>query len=168
MKPPKTYMTTEPKNKILLIIIAVLLITNIVLVTFLLINKPSSKKGMRGDRSTMIAAFLQNEIGFDQQQLKQYDSLNVPNRTKIKAMFDTLKSEKENQFKQLTIDNFSDTAILKTANNISAKQKEIEIVLYKHYKEIRNICDPKQLPKFDSLFYKILNKKYTPQKNNNK
>ena len=157
-------MTTEPKNKILLIIIGVLLITNVVLVTFLLINKPFLKKGMRGDRSTMIAAFLQNEIGFDQHQLKLYDSLNVPNRTKVKAMFDILKSEKENEFKQLTIDNFSDTAIFKTANNISAKQKEIEIVLYKHYKEIRNICSPNQLPKFDSLFYKVLNKKYVSQK----
>ena len=157
-------MTTEPKNKILLIIIGVLLITNIVLVSFLLINKPFSKKGMQGDRSIMIAAFLQNEIGFNQQQLKQYDSINVPNRTKVKAMFDTLKSYKENEFKQLAINDFSDTAILKTANIISTKQKEIEIVLYKHYKEIRNICSPEQLPKFDSLFYKILNRKYTSQK----
>lgn len=157
-------MTTEPKNKILLIIIGVLLITNIVLVSFLLINKPFSKKGMQGDRSIMIAAFLQNEIGFNQQQLKQYDSINVPNRTKVKAMFDTLKSYKENEFKQLAINDFSDTAIFKTANIISTKQKEIEIVLYKHYKEIRNICSPEQLQKFDSLFYKILNRKYTFQK----
>ena len=159
MKPPKTSMTTEPKNKILLIIIGVLLLTNLVLITFLIINKPFSKKGMRGDRSIIIGAFLQNEIGFDQQQLKQYDSLSVPNRTKVKALFDTLKSDKGNEFKQLTLDNFSDTAILKTAKNISTKQKEIEIVLYKHYKEIRNICSPQQLAKFDSLFYKVLNKK---------
>ena len=157
-------MTTEPKNKILLIIIGVLLLTNLVLITFLLINKPFSKKGMLGDRSAMIAAFLQNEIGFDQQQLKQYDSLNVPNRMKVKALFDTLKSDKENEFKQLTTNNFSDTAIIKTANTISIKQKEIEIVLYKHFKEIRNICNPQQLPKFDSLFYKVLNKKYASQK----
>lgn len=164
MKPPKTSMTTVPKNKILLIIIGVLLITNLVLISFLLINKPSSKKGMQGDRSAIIAAFLQNEIGFTQQQLKQYYSLNVPNRTKVKTMFDTLKSDKEIEFKQLTSDNFSDTAILKIANNIAAKQKQIEIVLYKHYKEIRNICSPQQLPKFDSLFYKVLNKKYVLQK----
>ena len=119
---------------------------------------------MRGDRSAMIAAFLQNEIGFDQKQLKQYDSLNGPNRIKVKAMFDTLKSEKENEFKQLTTNNFSDTAIFKTANTISEKQKEIEIVLYKHFKEIRNICNSQQLPKFDSLFYKVINKKYVSQK----
>ena len=164
MKPLKTYMIKETKNKTLLIIIVVLLLTNLILITFLVINKPFSKKGMRGDRSTMIAAFLQNEIRFNQRQLKQYDSLNVPNRIKVKALFDTLKNDKENHFKLLALDNFSDTAIFKTANTIATKQKEIDIVLYKHYKEIRNICSPEQLPKFDSLFYKILNRKYTSQK----
>lgn len=157
-------MTTAPRNKILLLIIGVLLLTNIVLVSFLLINKPSSKRGSRGDRSTMIASFLQKEIGFNPQQLKQYDSLSEPNRNMVKAMYDTLGNYKENQFKKLTIDNFSDTAIINTANDIAVKQKEIEIVLYKHFKEIRTLCTPQQQPVFDSLFYKVLNRKFMPPK----
>ena len=155
-------MTTEPKNKILLIIIGVLLLTNVVLITFLL--KPSSKKGARGDRTAIIATFLQKEIGFDKQQLKQYDSLSELNQPKVKAMFDALKNEKEVHFKQLATENFSDTAIIKTANTIAIKQKEIEIILYQHYKEIRSLCNPQQQPAFDSLFYKVLNKKYMPKK----
>lgn len=164
MKPPKPSMTTKPRNKVLLLIIGVLLLTNIILVSFLLLNKPSSKRGARGDRSAMISSFLQKDIGFEQQQLRQYDSLSEPNRIRIKAMFDTLGKYKENQFKQLAIDNFSDTAIIKTANDIADKQKGIEIILCNHFKEIRNICTPQQRPVFDSLFYKILNKKYIPAK----
>ena len=155
-------MTTEPKNKILLVIIGVLLLTNFVLIAFLL--KPSSKRGPRGERTAMIATFLQKEIGFDDQQLKQFDSLSGVNRTKVKAMFEALKNDKDGQFKILATGNFSDTAIVKSADTIALKQKEIEIVLYKHYKEIRNLCSPKQQPAFDSLFYKVLNKRYMPQK----
>ena len=163
MKPPKTTMTTEPKNKILLIIIGVLLLTNFVLIAFLL--KPTSRKGSRGERTAMIANFLQKEIGFDNQQLKQYDSISGLNRTKVKAMFEVLKNDKDGQFKELATGNFNDTAIVRSANTIALKQKEIEIVLYRHYKEIRNLCSPQQQPAFDSLFYKVLNKRNIPPKN---
>ncbi len=157
-------MTTDPKNKILIVIIAVLLLTNIVLVSFLLLNKPSSKKGMRSDRTALIAAFLEKELGFDQQQLKQYENISDPNRTKVSAMFEALGKDKEQQFKQLATDNFSDAAILKTADLIAFRQKEIDIVLYNHFKQIRNLCTPPQQPKFDSMFYKVLSKKFTSQK----
>ena len=157
-------MTTDPKNKILIVIIAVLLLTNIVLVSFLLLNKPSSKKGMRSDRTALIAAFLEKELGFDQQQLKQYENISDPNRTQVSAMFEALGKDKEQQFKQLATDNFSDAAILKTADLIAFRQKEIDIVLYNHFKQIRNLCTPPQQPKFDSMFYKVLSKKFTSQK----
>lgn len=155
-------MTTEPKNKILLIIIGVLLMTNFVLIAFLL--NPSSKKGPRGDKTAMIATFLQKEIGFDNQQLKQYDSISDLNRTKVKAMFEALKNDKDGEFKELATGNFNDTAIAKSANTIALKQREIEMVLYQHYKEIRNLCSPQQQPAFDSLFYKVLNKRNMPPK----
>ena len=163
MKPLKPAMNKEPKNKILLIIISVLLLSNIVLVIFLL--KPFSKNGPRGNRTEMIATFLQKEIGFNQQQLKQYDSLSEPNRTKVKAMFEALRNDKENKFKQLASEKFSDSVIINISTAIATQQEEIEIILYKHYRDIRNLCSTTQQPVFDSLFYKVLNRKFTPQKN---
>jgi protein CpxP len=152
-------MNAQPKNKILLIIIGILLLANLALISFFIINKAAAKKGMRRDRNAMITEFLQKDIGFNQQQLHQYDSLNGQHRIKIKAMFDEIRNDKEQQFKQLTIDNFSDSSINNTAALSAGKQKEIEIVVYKHFKDIRNLCTPQQQPKFDSLFYKVLNKK---------
>lgn len=157
-------MNTQPKSKILLIIIGILLVANLVLLSFFMINKPAAKKGMRGDRKAMIAEFLQKEIGFNQQQLQQYDSLNQQHRTKVKAMFDEVRNDKENQFKQVTSANFSDSSIINTAALSAGRQKEIEIVMFKHFKDIRNLCTPQQQPKFDSLFYKVLNKKNDERK----
>lgn len=156
-------MSQAPKNRILLIIIGILLLTNIVLIATLVL-KPTPKKGMRGDRYSMIANFLQNELKFNKIQLQQYDSLNTQHRIKMKSLFDSLKKDREIQFKELSAQHFSDSAINTTAINTSNKQANIERVMLHHLKEIRELCTPQQLPKFDSLFYKAFNKKNEDQK----
>ena len=157
-------MNTQPKSKILLIAIGILLVANLVLLCFFIANKPVEKKGSRGDRKAMMVAFLKNDIGFNQQQLQQYDSLNEKHRTKIKTVFDAARTDKEKQFKQMTNDDFSDSAIINTAALFADKQKEIQIVMFKHFKDIRNLCTPQQQPKFDSLFYSMLSKRNDERK----
>ena len=147
-------MNLTPKNRILLIIIGILLISNIALITTLVL-KPGAKKGMRGDRFSMITTFLQNEIDFSKYQMQQYNSLNTEHRLKMKALFDQLKKDKEVQLKVLSAQQFNDSAIIKTAVLFSNKQIDIETAMLHHFKDIRAICTPQQLPKFDSLFYKI-------------
>lgn len=157
-------MSTQSKNKILLVIIGILLITNVALVSFYSLSKPVEKKGMRPDKTAMISAFLKNELKFNQTQLTQYDSLGNQHRILIKAKFDAIRKEKETEFTQLTRDNFSDSSINNTAVLFSAKQKEIEIIMFNYFKDIRNLCTPEQQPKFDSLFYKMLTKKNDERK----
>ncbi len=152
-------MSTQSKSKILLIIIGILLIANIALVSFYVLNRPAAKKMVRSDRTAAVSTFLQHEVGFNQQQLTQYDSLSRQHRALIKPLFNKVRMEKENEFKQLTSDNFSDSSIENTAVLFSTKQKEIEIAMFKYFKNIRNICTPQQQPKFDSLFYKVFNKR---------
>ena len=157
-------MNTQPKSKIFLIAIGILLVANLVLLCFFITNKATEKKGVRGDRKAMMLAFLKNDIGFNQQQLQQYDTLNEAHRTKIKALFDEVRSDKEKQFKQMTIDDFSDSAVVNTASIFAGKQKQIEIVMFKHFKNIRALCTPQQQSKFDSLFYSMMNKKNEERK----
>jgi hypothetical protein len=157
-------MPTQSKSKILLIIIGILLIANIALVSFYFLNRPAAKKRMRSDRTAAVSTFLQNELGFSKQQLRQYDSLSSHHRSTIKPLFDKIRMEKENEFKQLALDNFSDSSIDNMAVLFSTKQKDIEITMFKYFKNIRNLCTPQQQPKFDSLFYKVFNKRSEPRK----
>jgi len=151
-------MNTQPKSKLLIIIIGILLISNIILASFFLL-KPASKKMMRGDRYAQISIFLQNEVGFSIEQLNLYNSLNEHHKIKIKALFDRVKNEKDIQLKLLIAQHFNDTAIVKTAAQFVANQQQIEMVMFNHFKDIRNLCTPEQQPKFDSLFYTILSKR---------
>ena len=157
-------MNPQSKNKILLIIIGVLLITNMVLLSFFIFNKEAPKKSWREERKTMIHSFLQKEIGFNQQQLQQYNVLNEQHRNKIKPMYDAVKIEKENAFKKLANDNFSDSSIFTAVARATDKQKEIEITMFKYFKDIRTLCTPAQQPAFDSLFYKMLNRRNEDKK----
>jgi len=154
-----------PKSKLLLIIIGILLLSNIVLLSFLMLNKPAQKRGMRGgDRYAVISSFLKTDIGFSKEQLQQYDTLHAHHRTIIKAMFDSVRSNKEIYLKDLSSSHFSDSAITATATLSVNNQKDIEVLIFRHFRDIMSICTPEQQPKFDSLFYKVLNRKNEEQK----
>ena len=72
---------------------------------------------------------------------------------------DSLRSIKEKQFKELAAANFNDSAMNSIAERSAASQKAMELRMFNHLRKIRLLCKPEQLPKFDSLFSKVLNRK---------
>jgi periplasmic protein CpxP/Spy len=149
----------QNRSKVFLLIIGILLIANIAMLTFFLMKKDNGRFDKRPDRKAMIADFLKKEIGFSQAQLQQYDTLSDKHRENIKKMFDSLRSSKDNQFKQLTAGDFSDSVMNSVADRSAASQKIMELQMFTHLKSVRMLCTPEQLPKFDSLFVKILNRR---------
>lgn len=155
----------QNRSKVFLTIIGILLVANIVLVSFLLMKKDGGKREKRPDRKTIIAGFLKNEIGFDTIQLKEYDSLSTRHTDNMKKVMDSLKGTKEKQFKELAAINFSDSAMNIIADRSATTQKAMELRMFNHLRKIRLLCKPEQLPKFDSLFGKVLTRKGNePQK----
>jgi hypothetical protein len=149
----------QNRNKVFLSIIGILLIANIAMVSFFIFKKDDRKHEKRMDRKTMIADFLKKEIRFDAAQLQQYDTLSTRHRENMKKMFDSLRSSKDKQFAALTAGNFSDSVMNIVAEQSAASQKMMELQMFNHLKNVRMLCKPEQLPKFDSLFVKILNKR---------
>lgn len=152
-------INTQNKSKILVAIIVMLMIANIVLVSFFLWKKDTGRRDKHEDRKAMIAGFLKNEIGFSTGQLQRYDTLSNNHRDNIKKMFDSLRSSKDKQFKQLASGNFSDSVMNTVAEQSAVSQKLMELQMFNHLKNIRALCTADQLPKFDSLFVKVLNKR---------
>jgi len=149
----------QNNSKIYLLIIGILLVANIAMLTFFIMKKDNSRDGKRPDRKSMIADFLKKEIGFSQAQLQQYDTLSDKHRENIKKMFDSLRSSKDNQFKRLTAGDFSDSVMSRVAEQSASSQKSMELQMFAHLKTVRMLCTPEQLPKFDSLFVKVLNRR---------
>jgi Spy/CpxP family protein refolding chaperone len=148
----------QNRSKVFLTIIGILLVANIAMVSFFLLKK-DTKREKRPDRKAIITNFLKTEIGFDTAQLQQYDTLSNRHRAYMKKMFDSSRITKDNQFKELTTANFSDSAMNNIADRSAAFQKAMELRTFNHFKKIRLLCTPEQQPKFDSLFDKVLNRR---------
>ena len=149
----------QNRSKVFLTVIAILLVANIAMLTFFLMKKDNGRNEKRPDRKTVIADFLKKEIGFNEAQLQQYDTLSDKHRENMKKMFENLRGSKDNQFKQLTSGNFTDSIITSVADQSAASQKIMELQMFNHLKSIRMLCTAEQLPKFDSLFVKVLNRR---------
>jgi periplasmic protein CpxP/Spy len=149
----------QNKSKILITIIGILLVANIALVSFYLLKKDDRRHDKRMDRKTVIADFLKNEIGFNEIQMQQYDSMSTAHSKYMKTMFEANRNSKDKQFKELTAADFSDSVMNSIAEQSAASQKALELQMFSHLKNIRALCTPAQQPKFDSLFVKVLNKR---------
>jgi|SRR5437868_10179103 len=152
-------MISSSKTKLLVTAVIFLLLTNIGMLIFFLCCKGPGKREMRGGREAQMRGFLQKDIGFSDKQLQQYDSLNKNFRENIKRSFTEIAKNSEKEMKLLGQNGFSDSAIAIAVDNASSTQKQMMENMFKHYKEIRQLCTNDQQPKFDSLFYKVYPKR---------
>ena len=149
----------QNRSKVFLLVIAILLVANIAMVAFFVMKKDDRRMEKRPDRKTMIAEFLKKEIGFTPEQLQQYDTLSTRHQENVKKMFEGHRASKDKQFKELASGDFSDSVMNLVADQSAASQKTMELQMFNHLKSIRMLCTQEQLPKFDSLFVKILNRR---------
>lgn len=149
----------QNKSKAFLVIIAILLITNIAMLIFFLTKEGPAKQTTRPDRKTYISNFLKNEIGFNQSQLVQYDTLSNQQKEKMTLFFETMRRRKNEQFKELVAGDFNDSVINRLAEKSATSQKVMEVNMLTHIKSIRQLCTPAQRPAFDSLFVKVFNRR---------
>ncbi|MEO6537738.1 MAG: Spy/CpxP family protein refolding chaperone [Ferruginibacter sp.] len=148
-------MNIQSKSKIVILVIGLLLVANIILLSFFLLNKPDRK---RADHKSPMSGYLQNEIGFNDEQMAVFETIKTKHRSQAKGLFDKMRANKELAFKDLGTQSFSDSAIISAATYAAMQQKELEIQMLQHLKDIRNICTPQQRAKFDSGFYKIMSR----------
>jgi Spy/CpxP family protein refolding chaperone len=148
------------KNKSLIILIAVLLLSNIILAYLLFFNK----RGM--NKNSMHQKYLK-EIGFNAAQVDSFMQIREKGREAVKPIMDSL-SQSRNAYL---------TALSKTPNdtiaiqNLLAKSNEWMFKMDKHnynnLMEAKKICTPEQLKNFDSLIIERFLKRNRKPNNKN-
>lgn len=152
-------MSIQQKNKLLLLIIGMLLITNIAMIVLLFTEKDGPGKRDKPDRRQYIMTYLEKEVGFNQAQLKEYDSLGTIHRNEIKQLFDSMARNRKVVLNELGTHSFSEPAMKVATEKITEQQSIVEYKMIQHLKAIRAICTAEQLPRFDTGFYKIVGKR---------
>jgi Spy/CpxP family protein refolding chaperone len=145
-------MSTQPRNKILIILIGILLATNIILVSLFLLDRTEKKQ----ERRSPMGQYLAKEVGFTDKQMVQFDTIKAQHRRQVKELFDDIRNRREASFKAIGANGFGDSAILNAATFSASQQQQLEVMMLKHIKDIRNICTPAQQKQFDTGFYKVM------------
>ena len=146
------------KTRSLVTIIIFLLVTNVgMLLFFIFSSKPSVKKDSgREQGSGSMYNSLKNEVGFSTAQLEQYQVLRKQQRDIVRPLFGELRGAKKEFYDLLYTDAVSDSLVIADADSIAQKQKRLDMQMFGYFKNIRNICTPGQLQKFDSTVNKVV------------
>jgi Spy/CpxP family protein refolding chaperone len=154
-------MSTTSRNKNLIFIIVVLLLTNIaVLAYFLWFKKPVEKPRLTQEkRAGMMIEMLQKEAGFNDEQIAQYKQLKDLQEKTVKPMFDEMRKAKDSLFRLITNPAVNDSVINSVADIIAQKQKALDLQTFNHFKNLRALCkDQEQAIKYDSAIFRLFKK----------
>lgn len=145
---------SNKKYRALIFIIIFLLATNIVMLILLMSQDPPNKDEHDSGQSRL-SVMLKNEVGFSETQLQQYQAFRNAQQQNVKPLFENIRKLKQNFYDQLSRE-VSDSALNQSASKIGELQKQIDLQMFTYFKNIRNICTPAQLPKYDSAIQQVV------------
>ncbi len=143
------------KNRLLIFLIAGLLISNILLIVFMLKGRgpghhgPPHHKG--GPRDLII-----ERLHLDAVQITKYDTLIQKHRSYLREYEETLLTLKKDLYSNLK--NKADKAtVYYSIDGIAKVQAQIESIHYQHFEDIKNLCKPEQQKDFEKLVDELAN-----------
>ena len=153
---------TSPRNKVLVLIISVLLISNLALVAYLVFGKQKDPKGNRGgDRGKAFSDYIIKEVNFSEDQAATFKQMMTEHFEKLRPLMGEVRKAKDSFFTLMQQPQIPpDSVLQKAAENIAQKQKLQELQSFNHFRKVRELCNEEQKPKFDSVIKKMINRSF--------
>jgi len=153
------------RNRIYVLLIGLLLLSNLALVGFFVLNKPEKRPDAHRDRpSSIMRESLKKDVGFNDQQMAEYDKIIQAHRAQMRPVFEDITHTKENFYRLLSQPSTPDSVLNSTASLIGEKQKLIDMKIFLHFQNLRQLCTPEQRPAFDSLVQKVVQRMIVPMR----
>lgn len=152
-------MTYIRNNKTLVFIIAILLLSNIALLYFLMqTRKDCNKSDKPKDESTRhkIARRLKDEVGFDTTQVAKYEEMSKAHKEAMKPLFENITNAKDSLYKLLMQPDPSDSAVNYYLDMVGERQQMIDQRIFNHFMAVRELSTAAQRPKFDSTIQNVI------------
>ena len=154
---------TSPKNKILVLIIVVLLISNVALLGFMFFWKKENKKSQ--DRGKSFSEYFEKQLGFTPEQSVKFVQLRDQHFENLRPLLLEVRKAKDSLFSIMRHPSIADSVLEKAAENLAQKEKAQELQSFRHFRKVRELCTDDQKPKFDTLLSKIINRSYSRPSN---
>ena len=132
-------------TKIILVALAGLVISNLILLGFIIKGKSHRHKhDSHGPREAVI-----RQLNFDDQQIKKYDEFIEKHQSEIRPLHDSLMSMKKTLYGLLKTNPTGNPDSI--VQQMISFQKQIEIAHYHHFSDVKALCRPEQLNEFEKL-----------------
>jgi hypothetical protein len=100
--------------------------------------------------------FLEKELGFNEQQKEKYREMRKKYFSEMSAIRDSIRPMKETMLKRVVEDSLSDEEVFKISMATETKMAKVNLLTFKHLREVRSFCTPEQRQKFDAIIDKIV------------
>lgn len=152
----------SPKN----VFIVILILINITSISLLVkTNSPRDKYLFKEKKNNNHDQMIIDKIGLDTIQSAQFLSMKKEHLEELSSYQDQLVNYRKEMFANLNNDSFN---IDNYSQKISFIQSEMDKMAFNHFKEMRGICRPDQLQKFDQIMQRIMSRMPRNSKRNKK
>lgn len=100
--------------------------------------------------------YLSRELSFDQQQREDYAVLRDEHRSKAREMEEDIRQAKDDYFALLKQPSVSDSALVPYLDKITSIERELDLLTFHHFQQVRKICTPQQQQRFDDIIQQAL------------
>jgi len=130
---------TMSKQRFLLISVAVLLAGNLFLLWFCFFGSTQPHDGPRKE--------IIHRLNLDEAQITRYDTLIANHRKSLFALDTKMQQQRKALYTSIGSGNNVDSLL----QSLNRTQRDIEQLHYAHFRDIRALCKPEQVPAFEQL-----------------
>ena len=160
-------MTRPSRQKWLLVLVVILLVTNIITLTVFWSTKKSSKRN--SPQRPRMSKFIIDEMKFDSTQEAAYWTMRDSLVNAQRPVWDSIRAAKKRFYDLVNQPGVSDSLIQARANDVMEHQKKLDYITLHHFQQVRTLVPPGQVQKFDTVIQEIVNRMNPVRRfNNNK
>ena len=121
--------------------------------------------GERADRKVIKqaaqggAGFLATELSMTKEQQAKHKELREVHFKNIKPLWAEIQKTKDSLYNQLNNPSFDEQSLQEMTDRLAEKNKRSDQMMFRYFKELRNVFTPEQQVKFDSLVPEMVNKR---------
>ena len=100
--------------------------------------------------------FLEQVLSFDEKQKESYRVMREEHFSKARSIREHIKLMKEAFFNAMADNSITDDELRKKSAAIGTEVAALDILTFKHFQEVRQMCTPEQKEKFDEIIVEVL------------
>ncbi|MEI8204297.1 MAG: hypothetical protein WCH34_14840 [Bacteroidota bacterium] len=159
------------QKKLLIRIIILLIALNVLSVSVFLwkecFHKPPPRENNQREENRDVSAVLKKELSLNDSQVEAIKVLRTDFFEKENVISSAIKSERDSMNQIMYSQSANEELLTSLAQKIADNGYQMELLRVAQAKQLKSICQPEQLEKFQGLVKEIRDY-FRPEKNNNK